>query len=198
MATWKSLTVIESIVESNPRKFHLDIAELSKRKHFINNTRQIVKVLFSLCAYLQCCEDAFASFFIPFFFFFLLSCKMFQIITTCQYDNPSFQMMVSFIRMRVSIISLPWGGGGEGVLLDHQFVWMKSIWKCVWTVLKEMKEQMSSPAAVSLDKRNKKVSEKVPQVSHHSSAPDCYFRRGRSKKAANFLFPLWPPALLLS
>lgn len=115
---------------------------------------------------------------------------MFQIITTCQYDNPSFQMMVSFIRMRVSIISLPWGGGGEGVLLDHQFVWMKSIWKCVWTVLKEMKEQMSSPAAVSLDKRNKKVSEKVPQVSHHSSAPDCYFRRGRSKKAANFLFPL--------
>ncbi|XP_056894649.1 syntaxin-6 [Takifugu flavidus] len=32
-----------SIVESNPRKFHLDIAEMSKRKHFISNTRQIVK-----------------------------------------------------------------------------------------------------------------------------------------------------------
>lgn len=40
------LTAVESIVESNPRKFHLDIAELSKRKQFISNTRQIVKVLF--------------------------------------------------------------------------------------------------------------------------------------------------------
>lgn len=40
------LTAGESIVESNPRKFHLDMAELSKRKHFISSTRQIVKVLF--------------------------------------------------------------------------------------------------------------------------------------------------------
>lgn len=46
------------------------------------------------------------------------------------------------------------------------------MWKLVWTVLKEMKEQMSSPAAVSLDKRNKKVSEKLPRVSHHSSGPE--------------------------
>lgn len=33
-----------------------------------------------------------------------------------------------------------------------------------------MKEQMSSPAAVSLDK-NKKVSDKLPLVSHHSPGP---------------------------
>lgn len=42
------LTVRESIVESNPRKFHLDIAEMSKRKHFISNTREIVKVQFQI------------------------------------------------------------------------------------------------------------------------------------------------------
>lgn len=42
----KFLNCFESIVESNPRKFHLDIAEMSKRKHFISNTRQIVKVQF--------------------------------------------------------------------------------------------------------------------------------------------------------
>ncbi|XP_056133528.1 syntaxin-6 [Lampris incognitus] len=32
-----------SIVESNPKKFNLDAAELSKRKAFISSTRQIVK-----------------------------------------------------------------------------------------------------------------------------------------------------------
>lgn len=33
---------------------------------------------------------------------------------------------------------------------------------------------MSSPAAVSLDKKNKKVSDKLPRVSPHSG-PDCCF-----------------------
>lgn len=45
------------------------------------------------------------------------------------------------------------------------------MWKPVWTVLKEMKEQMSSPAAVSLDKKNKKVSDKP---SHHSGPLCCF------------------------
>lgn len=39
-----SLTVSEGIVESNPRKFNLDAAELNKRKNFITSTRQRVKV----------------------------------------------------------------------------------------------------------------------------------------------------------
>lgn len=38
------LTVSERIVESNPKKFNLDAAELSKRKAFITSTRQTVKV----------------------------------------------------------------------------------------------------------------------------------------------------------
>uniref|UniRef100_A0A3Q3KLD7 t-SNARE coiled-coil homology domain-containing protein n=1 Tax=Monopterus albus TaxID=43700 RepID=A0A3Q3KLD7_MONAL len=37
------LTVNECIVESNPKKFNLDTAELSKRKAFIASTRQAVK-----------------------------------------------------------------------------------------------------------------------------------------------------------
>ncbi|TDG96000.1 hypothetical protein EPR50_G00241750 [Perca flavescens] len=38
-----SLTVGERIVESNPKKFNLDAAELSKRKAFITSTRHTVK-----------------------------------------------------------------------------------------------------------------------------------------------------------
>lgn len=38
------LTVCERIVESNPKKFNLDAAELSKRKAFITSTRHTVKV----------------------------------------------------------------------------------------------------------------------------------------------------------
>lgn len=38
------LTVSLRIVESNPKKFNLDAAELSKRKAFINSTRVAVKV----------------------------------------------------------------------------------------------------------------------------------------------------------
>lgn len=40
----RSLTGSERIVESNPKKFNLDAAELMKRKDFIINTRQKVKV----------------------------------------------------------------------------------------------------------------------------------------------------------
>lgn len=39
-----SLTLSEGIVESNPRKFNLDAAELNKRKNFITSTRHRVKV----------------------------------------------------------------------------------------------------------------------------------------------------------
>lgn len=49
---------------------------------------------------------------------------MFQIITTCQYnDSPSFQMMLSFIGIRVSIISL--SSGGSYVFTEAQVVVMQ-------------------------------------------------------------------------
>lgn len=38
------LDIPEGIVESNPRKFHLDAAELTKRKAFITDTRRTVQV----------------------------------------------------------------------------------------------------------------------------------------------------------
>lgn len=43
------LTINERIVESNPKKFNLDAAELSKRKAFITCTRQTVKVCVCVC-----------------------------------------------------------------------------------------------------------------------------------------------------
>lgn len=43
-------------MESNPKKFNLDAAELSKRKAFITSTRETVKVKFQFKTHLLTCS----------------------------------------------------------------------------------------------------------------------------------------------
>lgn len=127
MNIWRStcfLTVSERIVESNPKKFNLDAAELSKRKAFITSTRLTVKVRR-----------------------YCLTCLLRWTVKVDVHTWPHLTSLFSHVLVVPPFNDLyidMWRYSSDWLLTGF-FFW------------KEMKEQMSSPAVASMERKNKQV-----------------------------------------